>query len=82
MLAVWMAIYQQNPDESIAQMIATLQQTIVGQEQISASMKAGGAIKDGASALSGERRSLGTERRRSPTEQPPCMMELKALTAD
>lgn len=76
------AIYQQNPDESIAQMIATLQQTIVGQEQISASMKAGGAIKDGASALSGERRSLGTERRRSPTEQPPCMMELKALTAD
>lgn len=47
------AIYQQDPDESIAQMIATLQQTIVGQEQISASMKAGGAIKDGASALSG-----------------------------
>ena len=53
MLAGLEAIYQQNPDESIAQMIATLQQTIVGQEQISASMKAGGAIKDGASALSG-----------------------------
>lgn len=45
------AVYQTTQDESIGQMIGVLEQTIAGQEQIAASMKDGGELKDGAAQL-------------------------------
>lgn len=45
------AVYAQTADDSIASMIGVLEQTIAGQEAISASMKDGGALKDGTSQL-------------------------------
>ena len=40
------AVYEQTQDENIGQMIGIMEQTIAGQEEISASMKDGGALKD------------------------------------
>lgn len=45
------AVYEQTQDPSVAQMIEILEQTISGQEQISDSMKDGGALKDGTTQL-------------------------------
>lgn len=45
------AVYEQTQDENIGQMIGIMEQTIAGQEEISASMKDGGTLKDGATQL-------------------------------
>lgn len=45
------AVYEQTQDENVGQMIGIMEQTIAGQEEISASMKDGGALKDGTSQL-------------------------------
>lgn len=45
------AVYEQTQDENVGQMIGILEQTIAGQEEISASMKDGGALKDGTNQL-------------------------------
>ncbi|MGN1480909.1 hypothetical protein [Porcipelethomonas sp.] len=53
------AVYEQTQDDNIAGMIGVLEQTIAGQEQISASMKDGGALKDGTSQLIDGASALG-----------------------
>lgn len=52
-------IYEQSPSDSIYTLITTLEQTIAGQEEISNSMKDGGQLKDGASAVESGAASLG-----------------------
>lgn len=54
------AVYAQTKSADVAKMISTLQQTIAGQEQIAASMKAGGALKTGADTLAAGASQLKT----------------------